>query len=91
MTDTLPGDPTPRQRIEQMIRVDHAGEFGAKQIYAGQLRVLGKGPKGDILRHMQAQEQQPSGHVSPRWSPIAGCGRRRCCRSGAWPASRWVR
>ena len=57
MTDTLPGDPTPRQRIEQMIRVDHAGEFGAKQIYAGQLRVLGKGPKGDILRHMQAQEQ----------------------------------
>ena len=53
----LPGDPTPRQRIEEMIRVDHAGEFGAKQIYAGQLRVLGRGPKGDVLRHMQAQEQ----------------------------------
>ncbi len=57
MTPTLPGDPTARQRLERMIRVDHAGEFGAKQIYAGQLRVLGRGPKGDILRHMAAQEQ----------------------------------
>jgi ubiquinone biosynthesis monooxygenase Coq7 len=57
MTSTLPGDLTERQRIERMIRVDHAGEFGAKQIYAGQLSVLGRGPKGDILRHMAAQEQ----------------------------------
>ncbi len=57
MTASLPGDPTPRQRLERMIRVDHAGEFGAAQIYAGQLRVLGRGPKGDMLRHMQAQEQ----------------------------------
>jgi ubiquinone biosynthesis monooxygenase Coq7 len=54
---TLPGDPTPRQRLERMIRVDHAGEFGAARIYAGQLRVLGRGPKGDVLRHMEAQEQ----------------------------------
>ena len=57
MTAPLPGDPTPRQRIDRMLRVDHAGEFGAKQIYAGQLRVLGRGPKGDLLRHMAAQEQ----------------------------------
>ncbi len=40
-----------------MIRVDHAGEFGAAQIYAGQLAVLGRGPKGDMLRHMKEQEQ----------------------------------
>ena len=57
MTPTLPGDPSPRARLERMIRVDHAGEFGAAQIYAGQLAVLGRGPKGDTLRHMQAQEQ----------------------------------
>ena len=57
MRSTLPGDSTPRQRLERMIRVDHAGEFGAAQIYAGQLRVLGRGPKGDTLRHMEAQEQ----------------------------------
>jgi ubiquinone biosynthesis monooxygenase Coq7 len=40
-----------------MIRVDHAGEYGATRIYAGQLAVLGRGSKGDVIRHMQAQEQ----------------------------------
>ena len=53
----LPGDPTPRETVERMIRVDHAGEYGAARIYAGQLAVLGRGPKGDLLRHMEAQEQ----------------------------------
>ena len=44
----LPGD-LPRQRaVERMIRVDHAGEFGASRIYAGQLAVLGRGPKRPI-------------------------------------------
>jgi ubiquinone biosynthesis monooxygenase Coq7 len=57
MSNSLPGDPTPRQELEQMIRVDHAGEYGAARIYAGQLAVLGRGPKGDVLRHMKAQEQ----------------------------------
>jgi ubiquinone biosynthesis monooxygenase Coq7 len=54
---SLPGDETDAARIERFIRVDHAGEYGAKRIYQGQLAVLGNGPKGDILRHMQAQEQ----------------------------------
>lgn len=53
----LPGDPTPRQALERMIRVDHAGEYGAKRIYQGQLAVLGNSDKAEILRHMQAQEQ----------------------------------
>ena len=56
-TQTLPGDMSERARIARMIRVDHAGEYGAKRIYAGQLAVLGRGPKGDLIRHMQAQEQ----------------------------------
>jgi ubiquinone biosynthesis monooxygenase Coq7 len=54
----LPGDPTPRDELERMIRVDHAGEYGARRIYQGQLAVLGRGEKGDVLRHMQAQEQK---------------------------------
>jgi ubiquinone biosynthesis monooxygenase Coq7 len=54
---TLPGDPTPRQTLERIIRVDHAGEYGAQRIYQGQIDVLGRGPRGDVLRHMQAQEQ----------------------------------
>lgn len=53
----LPGDETDAARIERFIRVDHAGEYGAKRIYQGQLAVLGRGAKGDILRHMQVQEQ----------------------------------
>ena len=60
MTDAtaeLPGDLSARARTERMIRVDHAGEYGAARIYAGQLAVLGRGSKGDLLRHMQAQEQ----------------------------------
>ncbi len=57
MSGHFPGDPTPRQELERMIRVDHAGEYGAARIYAGQLAVLGRGPKGDLLRHMKAQEQ----------------------------------
>jgi ubiquinone biosynthesis monooxygenase Coq7 len=53
----LPGDRTKREELERMIRVDHAGEYGAKRIYAGQLAVLGRGDKGDLLRHMAEQEQ----------------------------------
>ena len=54
----LGSDRTPRQVLERLIRVDHAGEFGAKRIYQGQLAVLGRGPHGDTIRHMQEQEQE---------------------------------
>ena len=53
----LPGDPAKHQRLAQMIRVDHAGEYGAARIYKGQLAVLGRGRHGDTLRHMLAQEE----------------------------------
>ena len=53
----LPGDPTARERLARMIRVDHAGEYGAARIYQGQLAVLGRGRQGDTLRHMLAQEE----------------------------------
>ena len=52
----LPGDLTETEVIERIIRVDHAGEYGAARIYEGQLAILGRGPKGDLLRHMKAQE-----------------------------------
>jgi ubiquinone biosynthesis monooxygenase Coq7 len=58
MTVGLPGDLSVQEMTERMIRVDHAGEYGATRIYAGQLAVLGRGDKGDLLRHMQAQEQE---------------------------------
>jgi ubiquinone biosynthesis monooxygenase Coq7 len=54
---TLPGDALSPD-IGSMIRVDHAGEYGAKRIYEGQLAVLGKNPKAKkLIGHMAAQEQ----------------------------------
>ncbi|HEY0181385.1 MAG TPA: demethoxyubiquinone hydroxylase family protein [Rhodopila sp.] len=58
MSVGLPGDLTAAEVAERMVRVDHAGEYGATRIYAGQLAVLGRGAKGDLIRHMQAQERQ---------------------------------
>ena len=47
--------------IEEMIRVDHAGEYGAMRIYEGQLAVLkrrrGAGASVAAIRHMAAQEK----------------------------------
>jgi len=40
-----------------MIRVDHAGEYGAARIYAGQLAVLRNSGSAAALRHMRDQEQ----------------------------------
>ncbi len=48
----------PPSRIAAMLRVDQAGEYGAKRIYAGQLAMLGpNGPHADAIAHMAAQEQ----------------------------------
>jgi len=54
----LPGDPAPKAEIEGMIRVDHAGEYGAVRIYDGQLAVIGRGRARDAIRHMAEQEQR---------------------------------
>lgn len=53
--DRLPGDLTARQLIDRIIRVDHAGEYGARRIYEGQLAVLGRHPK---IEHMAQQERE---------------------------------
>jgi ubiquinone biosynthesis monooxygenase Coq7 len=44
--------------IEAMIRVDHAGEYGAVRIYEGQLAVLKNCASADTIRHMAEQEQR---------------------------------
>jgi ubiquinone biosynthesis monooxygenase Coq7 len=41
-----------------MIRVDHAGEYGAVRIYEGQLLVLGSRASAGVIRHMAEQEQR---------------------------------
>ena len=54
----MPGDPAPETSLARMLRVDHAGEYGAARIYAGQLAVLRRSETAPLLREMQAQEQQ---------------------------------
>lgn len=46
-----------KEEIESIIRVDHAGEFGADRIYAGQMAVLGNTSKGPLIQHMWEQEK----------------------------------
>jgi ubiquinone biosynthesis monooxygenase Coq7 len=45
------------EHLEKFIRVDHAGEYGAKRIYQGQRAILGRSKFGPILEHMQEQEE----------------------------------
>ena len=55
----LPGDFTvrPSRAAKAALRVDHAGEYGAQRIYAGQLAVLKHHPIAAELTHMAEQEQ----------------------------------
>ena len=53
----LPGDLKKDRLIDQMIRVDHAGEYGAKRIYAGQMAVLKDPEDQELLQHMAEQEE----------------------------------
>jgi ubiquinone biosynthesis monooxygenase Coq7 len=48
---------TDKASRDSMIRVNHAGEFGAKRIYAGQLAVMGnRTPAARSIAHMAEQE-----------------------------------
>ena len=53
----LPGDLSHAQLIDRILRVNHAGEFGAKRIYEGQLALLrGRDPATKTIEHMYQQE-----------------------------------
>tara|TARA_Y100001934_G_C12386769_1_gene796686 strand:+ start:12812 stop:13387 length:576 start_codon:yes stop_codon:yes gene_type:complete len=52
----LPGDMTQEQLIARIIRVDHAGEYGAKRIYEGQLAILGKSESRKTIQEMADAE-----------------------------------
>jgi 3-demethoxyubiquinol 3-hydroxylase len=54
----LPGDRQPAEKIARMLRVDHAGEYGATRIYQGQLDVLGRSRAAAEIRRMAATEER---------------------------------
>ena len=50
---------THREVLEEIIRVDHAGEYGATKIYDGQIAIFGKNSNlGKTIQHMADQEQE---------------------------------
>ena len=48
---------TTSDQISRYLRVDHAGELGAKRIYEGQIAILGDHPVAAEIQHMKEQEQ----------------------------------
>ena len=61
-TPPMPGRNRSAPNLDEMIRVDHAGEFAAVQIYAGQRAVFGHASQtartADIIAEMEAGEQE---------------------------------
>lgn len=52
-----PGKLSKARMIDRILRVDHAGEYGAVRIYQGQLAVFGKNHVlSDTIQHMKEQE-----------------------------------
>lgn len=49
--------PCSKDQIASMLRVNLAGEYGAKRIYEGQLAVLKNSPSAPLLEHMKDQER----------------------------------
>ena len=50
---------TDKTILDEIIRVDHAGEYGATRIYDGQIAVFGINSKiGKTIQHMADQEQE---------------------------------
>ncbi|XP_030638040.1 NADPH-dependent 3-demethoxyubiquinone 3-hydroxylase, mitochondrial [Chanos chanos] len=55
--------PPPRDKeekilLDSMLRVDHAGEYGANRIYAGQMAILGRTQAGPLIQQMWDQEKE---------------------------------
>ena len=69
------------REIDRMIRVDHAGEFGAARIYDGQLAVLKGHPSEQVIRSMANQEQKHLAHFE---NLIAKRGIRPTALSPVW-------
>jgi ubiquinone biosynthesis monooxygenase Coq7 len=61
-TPPMPGVTVSERRLAEMIRVDHAGEYGAVQIYRGQRavfdRIEGKAHAARLIAEMEEGEQE---------------------------------
>ena len=57
-----PGDLSPEETVARVVRVDHAGEYGARRIYEGQMAVLGRGAAAGSIARMYDEELRHLDH-----------------------------
>jgi ubiquinone biosynthesis monooxygenase Coq7 len=57
-------DPTQQEKFHQAIRVNHAGEYGAKQIYKGQIAAFRLKKQNDIISLIQHMKEQEDAHFN---------------------------
>lgn len=80
-----PGPARNADAIAQMIRIDHAGEYGAVQIYRGQRAVFGRLPsKTRIARQLEHMEADEQSHLDAFDRYIAERGVRPTALSPVW-------
>lgn len=51
-----PGQSSSKSQLASLLRVNLAGEYGAKRIYEGQLAILKESPSAPLIEHMKEQE-----------------------------------
>jgi 3-demethoxyubiquinol 3-hydroxylase len=87
-TPPMPGETAHTRRIDEMIRVDHAGEFGAVQIYRGQRAVFGRAGAtarvAALVAKMEAGEEE---HLETFDRMIAERGVRPTLMAPLWRAA----
>jgi len=83
----LPGDRSADADLARILRVDHAGEYGATRIYAGQLAVLGHSRRAGAFHHMAATEQR---HLAAFEALLREHRVRPTLLQPLWSAAGWV-
>lgn len=81
----VPGENVTRRRTDEMIRVDHAGEYGAVQIYRGQLAVFDRvGAHAHAARVIAEMEAGEAEHLKTFDRLIAERGVRPTLMAPIW-------
>lgn len=81
----MPGENVKERRLAEMIRVDHAGEYGAVQIYRGQQAVFGRSEnKAHAARIIAAMEAGEAEHLKTFDRLIAERGVRPTVMAPLW-------
>jgi len=84
----MPGRDAARRRLAEMIRVDHAGEYGAVQIYRGQRAVFDRLPhKSRIAAQLAEMERDEAHHLQAFDRLIAERGVRPTALAPIWSAA----